>query len=110
LRAVCGGRPKPRNVAGTHRKMQNRSRPRGKAHHRSDTLLFQKMTVMSKAALAPSVMHRRLKHSLRQRSGLAAFGSNTSTRAAPIPAFFPDVVRTRAPSNPPFQKGPNLGE
>jgi hypothetical protein len=31
---------------------------------------------MSKVIVVPLLLHRRQKHSLRQRSGLAAFGSN----------------------------------
>ena len=64
------------------REMRNRRMPHGKAHHRSDTPPFQNVMAMSKAAVAPSTMHRRPQHSPRQRSVLAAFGSNTSTRGS----------------------------
>src|SRR5260221_9784292 len=39
-------------------------------------------------------MHRQQKHSPRQRSELAAFGSSTNTRAAPIPVHLPNGART----------------
>src|ERR1700730_10339908 len=94
FRAVCGGQPEPRNVAGTGREMRNRSRPRGKAHHRSDTPSFQKVMLPPKAAVAPSMRHQRPTHSPRQRSELAAFESSTSTQAAPKPGHLPNGART----------------
>ena len=43
---------------------------------------FEDVMAMSKAAVAPSMMPRRRKRSLRQRSALAAFGSNTRHSAS----------------------------
>ncbi len=55
----------------------NRSRPREKVRHRVDTPPFQRWMVLSKAAVAPSMRHRRPTHSPRRSSELAAFVPST---------------------------------
>ena len=63
---------------------------------------------MPKAAVAPSMRHRRPPHSPRQRSAPAACGSNTSIRAAPIAGLPDKWPSNRSSSNCPSSKKPNF--
>ena len=70
---------------------------------------FEHVTVMSTAAVAPSMRPRWRPHSRRQRSAPAACGSSTSTRPAPDPGCLQKWRSNRSSSNCSSSKEPNVG-
>ena len=67
---------------------------------------FEMMTLMSKAAVAPSTTRRLLQHSRPRSSAPAACGSNTSTRQAPGPDCWQKRRSIRSSSNCASSKQP----